>query len=554
MKNNLKNINKILWILILFSVVFNIIFLMRYNFEADSAFYVTLAQEQIRTGSLFPEGVFYSTGMFIVTPNLLVIPFLFVTDNLVLARQLAILLLWILIYFILYKVFVVNGERDIIGFVLASSLFSILYVDASVVSMHFYQGAYVTYVVYLLLFLALMNKIITSNSYMKKSFFGILLLYVVANLGEIRSLLMWGIPGTVAYIIYIYLKNGQNFSTTKSMLRDQKVLRILLDGIMLAFIVGVVVAKMFGTGGSMGFMSVLPAKDFGRSLYAIIAGLFNLYGNSYEASLFSSGGIMKFINFFFAVFINLFLPLFAIKNINKLHWDSSRFIVIFSLVSSFFYLTVIFLTGAAIVEDRYLIPVYNNNVLLFAVMGSFILENHLKKYFSVSLCFVLIYVFLSNFYYLSCQKASFLHQKFGTFAQGVEGITDFLGENGLQYGYATFFNAEEYSVLSDNKVRIRGVLFNEKEIMPYNWLTSSRFYEPDYFIGKTFLMISDAELHKFFPSGISTLNLGEPVDVLKYKTFSIFVYDYNISSKFAKGKKVYYLINGNNSGMFISEK
>lgn len=546
--------NMLLWITILLTVVINILFLARYNFEADSAFYVTLAQEQIRTGSLFPEGMFYSTGMFIVTPNLLVIPFLFITDNLVLARQLAILFLWILIYLIIYRVFVVNGERDIIGFFLASSFFSLFYVEASVVSMHFYQGAYVTYIIYQLLFLALMNKMITSNTHINKSFLGILLLYGVANLGEIRSLLMWGIPGIIAYVIYIYLKNGQKFSSTKISLFDQKILRTLCDGVMLAFIVCVVVTKMFGTGGSMGGMTVLPARDFGRSLYAIITGIFNLYGNSYESSLFSSGGIMKFMNFFFAVFINLLLPLFAIKNIDKLHWESGRFIVVFSLVSSFFYLAVTFLTGAAMVEDRYLIPIYNNNVLLFAAVGSFVLENHLKKYLSACLCFILLYVFVSNFFYLGCQRDSLLHQKFGTFAQGVEGVTDFLEENGLQYGYATFFNAEEYSVLSDNKVRIRGVVFNEKEIMPYNWLTSSRFYDPDCFTGKTFLMISDAEMQRFFPTGILTLNLGEPVGVLKYKTFSIFVYDYNISSKFAKGKKVYYLIRGNNSGIFLGEE
>ena len=553
-EEKLNKINKLLWIVILLTAAFNIIFLTRYNFEADSAFYVTLAQEQIRTGSLFPEGMFYSTGMFILTPNLLVIPFLFLTENLVLARQLAILLLWFFIYFIIYKVFVVKRERNIIGFILASSLFSILYVDASVVSMHFYQGAYVTYIIFQLLFLALMNKIIVGNSYTYKSFLGILLLYVAANLGDIRNLLIWGIPGIIAYVIYIYLINGQQILETKKMLCDQKLLRILFDGILLAFIVCLVVTRLFDTGGSMGGMSIVPAKDFGRSLHAIITGLFNLYGNSYGASLFSSGGIMKVINFFIAIFINFLLPVFAIKNINKLHFESSRFIVIFSLISTFIYLLVVFLTGSAIVEDRYLIPVYNNNILLFAAIGSYFLDNHLKKYLTAGLSFVLLYVFLSNCFYLSCQRDSLLHHKFGTFAQGVEGVTDFLEENELRYGYATFFNAEEYSILSDNKVRIRGIMFNEKEIMPYNWLTSSRFYEPDYYTGKTFLMISDTELRNFFSTGISELNLGEPCDVLKYKTFSIFVYNYNISSRFAKGKKVYYLIRGNNSGIFIGNE
>ena len=137
--NKLKKINIFLWIFIILTVVFNIIFLMRYNFEADSAFYVTLAQEQIRTGSLFPEGMHYSTGLFVLTPNLLVIPFLFLTNDLVLARQFAILLLWVVVYLVLYKLFVTKNEKNLIGFVLASSFFSVLYIDANVVSMHFYQ-------------------------------------------------------------------------------------------------------------------------------------------------------------------------------------------------------------------------------------------------------------------------------------------------------------------------------------------------------------------------------------------------------------------------------
>ena len=133
------NLNKLLLAIIVITVGFNILFLMRYNFQDDAAFYVTLAQEQLRTRSLFPEGMFYSSGLFVISPNLLVIPFLLVTDNLVLARQSAILLLWGLVYLVLFKIFVTKDERNIKGFVLASGFFSILYVNSSIVSMHFYQ-------------------------------------------------------------------------------------------------------------------------------------------------------------------------------------------------------------------------------------------------------------------------------------------------------------------------------------------------------------------------------------------------------------------------------
>lgn len=551
---NLENLNKMLWVLILVTVAFNILFLMRYNFEADSAFYVTLAQEQIRTGSLFPEGMHYSTGLFVLTPNLLVIPFLFLTNDLVLARQFAILLLWVVVYLVLYKLFVTKNEKNLIGFVLASSFFSVLYIDANVVSMHFYQGAYIGYLLFLLVFLVMMNIIITEEAYNTQSFIAMLLLYILANLGDIRNLLIWGIPGLIAYVLFFYLKTGKSLIFFNSVSPEKKLLRVLFNGILLSFIICTAIANIFGTGGSTAGASLITAKDYGESFYSIITGLFCLFGNSYEALLFSSGGILKCINFFVALLLNIIIPVIAIMHYNSIKSDSCKFMVLFSLTSTFIYLIVAFFTGAAIIEDRYLIPVYNNNILLFAAVGGFICQRYFKRYVYLGIFCVLFYVLLSNLVYFYYQKDSFVDQKFGTFAQGIEGVTDFLEKKGLKYGYATFFNAEEYTVLSNNKVKVRGIRFDNEQIMPYNWLTSDHFYEPDYYIGTSFLLLTDDELKRYLPNGISRLNLGNPIETLKFKNFIILVYDYNISSKFVKGKKVYYLIRGKKSGIYISEK
>lgn len=549
-----KKLNSFLWVLILLTVAVNIIFLMRYNFEADSAFYVTLAQEQIRTGSLFPEGMHYSTGLFVLTPNLLVIPFLFLTNDLVLARQFAILLLWVVVYLVLYKLFVAKNEKNLIGFVLASTFFSVLYIDANVVSMHFYQGAYIGYLLFFLIFLVMMNKIITEEAYNTQSLAAMILLYILSNLGDIRNLLIWGIPGLISYVLFFYLKTGKTLFFFNNISPEKKILRVLFNSIFLSFIICASLAKIYGTGGSTAGSSLITAKDYGESLYAIITGLFCLFGNSYEALLFSSGGILKCINFFVALLLNIIIPIIAIKHYNNIKSDTCKFMILLSLTSTFIYLTVAFFTGAAIIEDRYLIPVYNNNILLFAAVGGFICQRYFKRYVYLGIFCVLFYVLLNNLVYFYYQKDSFVNHKFGTFAQGIEGVTDFLEKKGLKYGYATFFNAEEYSVLSNNKVIVRGVHFDNDQIMPYNWLTSDHFYEPDYYIGTSFLMLTDDELKRYLPNGISNLNLGNPVEILKFKIYTILVYDYNISSRFKKGKKVYYFIRGKESGIFISEK
>lgn len=535
-------INKVLCVVIMLTVAFNIVFLMRYNFEADSAFYITLAQEQIRTKSLFPEGMYYSTGLFFLTPNLLMIPFLLFIDNLILARQMGILLLWVLIFFMLYKVFVTNKERNVVGFIIAFSLFSVLYVNASVVNMHFYQGAYCMFLFLLLAYLALMNDIITGDNYRKKEFAYVILLYVLANIGDIRSLFIWGIPGLFSYILYVYLKSKKSMSLVQVPPNWKKLVWIMLSATLIALVTWMIVSKVYGTGNVTSKLTILPAKEYGNSLYSILIGLLNQYGNSYRAYVFSTAGFWRVVNFAVALFFILILPVIAIKTYNNICFESGKFLVVFSLVSNMVYIFVVFLTGLVLRDDifgycylnRYLIPVYNNNILLFSVILSSALNKNLKKYLGFGVFCVLYYVCLNNCFFLNCQRDSIIEGKFGTFAEGVEGVYEFLEDKGLYYGYATFFNAEEYSILSNNMVRIRGVRFVEDGIASVNWLTSTTYYDPKYFVGRTFLMLADNDS---FPEVNINNVLGKPAEILRYKKFTIFVYNYNISCHFVKSSK-----------------
>lgn len=543
-------INKFLWILILLTVVFNIVFMMRYNFETDSAFIVTLAQEQIRTRSLFPDGMYYSTGLFVLSPNLLVIPFLFLTDNLVLARQSAVLLLWCFVYFVLYKLFVTKNEKNLVGFVLASSLFSVFYITAYTVKLHFYQGAYVSYLLFLLLFHLIMSKIITDDCYKKKHLMALLFLCILTNLGDIRNLLIWGIPGFIAYVLYIYSKTGKSVSL-KELLRSNACVHTLLTGSLLAFLFYIVMAKIYGAAEAT--VGVPLYNNYEKSVINIINSLFELNGIS--VIRYSGNSVIKFVNLYFSFIFNFFGPVIAIRKYNSVKSETGKFIILFSLISSSIYLLVVFLTGTAVAGNKYLIPVYNNNVVLFAVIGSYFLNTLKKRYLSVGVFCVLIYVLMNNFHFFYCQKDSILNQEFGAFADGYKGVTDFLIENDLQYGYATFFNAEEYSVLSNNKVRVRGILLDDGKIKPHYWLTSKRFYEPDYYVGKTFLLLTDNEIENgFTPHVFATNDLGKPSKVLKFKMYTIFVYDYNIACKFSNGRRLCWLIKGDKTGWYFVDK
>lgn len=110
-------------------------------------------------------------------------------------------------------------------------------------------------------------------------------------------------------------------------------------------------------------------------------------------------------------------------------------------------------------------------------------------------------------------------------------------------------------MLSNNKVRVRGILLDDEKIKPHYWLTSKRFYEPDYYVGKSFLLLTEYEIKNgFTPHVLAINNLADPIKVLKFKKYTIFVYDYNIACNFSKGRRLCWLVKGDKSGWFFVDE
>ncbi|WP_166454868.1 hypothetical protein, partial [Duganella aquatilis] len=107
-------------------------------------------------------------------------------------------------------------------------------------------------------------------------------------------------------------------------------------------------------------------------------------------------------------------------------------------------------------------------------------------------------------------------------------LGEFLQQQGLQYGYATFWSAGKITVLSSGAVRIRPVAVERGLPMPTRKLSSNRWYTPAAWQGPTFLMLRDSEL--------AALNLplltgyaGAPRR-LHYQDATILVYPRNLAA------------------------
>jgi len=121
------------------------------------------------------------------------------------------------------------------------------------------------------------------------------------------------------------------------------------------------------------------------------------------------------------------------------------------------------------------------------------------------------------------------------------GLKDFLLENGLHYGYAKFWNAGVLSVLSDEKLLVRQVVFDQGLPKPDRWLSSNRWYRPGAWQGETFLLLSnqkeeqeegleqDQKEQESIDWDLLERYHCKPIRELSYEEFKVYVFPHNLA-------------------------
>ena len=107
-------------------------------------------------------------------------------------------------------------------------------------------------------------------------------------------------------------------------------------------------------------------------------------------------------------------------------------------------------------------------------------------------------------------------------------LSDFLIENGLHYGYATYWNAGMLSVLSNEKVLVRQILIDHGLPVPMRHLSSDRWYRPRAWEGASFLLLTKKQSESIDWDLLKRYH-GEPLRVLSFDKLGIYVYPHNLS-------------------------
>ena len=485
----------------LFVSVCGIIFLFtKAFFHSDSAFYVQLALEQIKSGKLFPPGMCYSTVLFVRSPNLLLIPILKVIKDWMIAREIMVVVMWIILILATMYCFMPKKDRNLAAAVIACMLLMNPYQTADVANettdMLFFQGAYLTIFFDIVMTLGIMHRIILLDERDNKKykvFLEILLAVVLffPLLGSIRMDMILTLPLAASILIFYFLEYDQKLSRVLKSKRCMITVILIMVVVAVGFVCYRRLSVMYWNDSKGSYLKMDKYSGLWHSIGQFVSNLTMIFGNVEGAVFLSFPGLSKFVNYFAALALVFVIPAVALVRYNRHGNRFTRFLIIYTWVSNLLVAGVFIACNQW--APRYLLSIYLDDILLFAVLLS---EYMKKRERLTAVCAGLLIVMYCAF----CHVYFWGHYKDKIGVDPSEELVSFLDEHDLHYGYASFWNASVNSVLSSGKVIVlptRDYDAENGKRKAYNpsdyrhWLLNERWYDPASHPGKCFVLLKN---------------------------------------------------------------
>ena len=112
-------------------------------------------------------------------------------------------------------------------------------------------------------------------------------------------------------------------------------------------------------------------------------------------------------------------------------------------------------------------------------------------------------------------------------------LVEFLEEHGLEKGYASFWNASDLTVLSENRIKVRHIIINENGMEMYKWFAKNEWYLEE----AEFVVIDNKKRDggESDSYGVSETNIknsfGEAFERFEVGNYIVLVYDSDLSQK-----------------------
>lgn len=481
-------------------------------FHSDMASYLLLAKEQIAKKQFFPDNFCYGTGIFIITAELFIVPLMFFISDWLLCREIAVIILNLIVAFLACFMFR-NADKEK-KLTIAPFIVLILWcLPMEQYQQTIYEAAYVPFSLFELCIMIFLQKIIADET-KKINYFIFFLLVFMANLGGINNIVVMVLPLIAAIAIYLVI---ENYKCLDQLFR-QKCYNFLILIIILAAALAMInynsLVKMVGIKADAG-ICFANSEAISNNFRNLILGIFQYYGAIGNGSIFSIGGIVSCFHFIVMLVSSIIIPFVLIFSYRKLESKFWKIYILYCWISNFLVIYAMIFTSSNSI--RYYYTIFWHNIILAGLFLGYLIRTSHKYIGSFLIITIASVCIMGHFCYFSgvveMMKAKYEdEEKNGT-------ITEFLEENNLTYGFATYWNAYNNMVLSDGKVTI--VAWNGQPNQPLYWLTSKDWYDPKTYPGRCFILLKQGET-------IDDKYYSLASEVKQFREYSILVFEQHI--------------------------
>lgn len=251
-------------------------------------------------------------------------------------------------------------------------------------------------------------------------------------------------------------------------------------------------------------------------------GLFKLVGIEHvkDLTLFGVGGIFILLKIF-CVFILILAPVAAIPFYRKLKKLPYR-IVFLSHHLLTIMIMVVWIFGKANSAVWRLSPILVSSTVTCVILVKrlFEMKRPMRLSFMISIPIMCV-AFITSAELAGLEKQSEKNMRLSQ-------VAEFLEENDLHYGYASFWNANIITMMTDSKVKVRNVNIEGSSITPYFYQARAEWFVTNPNQNNYFILMTNQEYMDYEQEN-NQFNFGTPEGrILQYGNYWIIVYDHNI--------------------------
>lgn len=475
--------------------------------DSDMAAEMIFSRQIAKEGGLIAtENWYYSTEFRVLYTQLFMVPLFHIFEDWAVIRTITNILTYLLMlgsYYYFMKPFRMSKTAVVLSSVLLLLPFSETFVT------HMQMGnTYMPHVIIVFFCFGMFLRLAEQEKIFvwKKSVLAIayILLSVVCGMSGVRYMLALQVPLVLTSVCYLMkseafgsLRKEISLNNVKAVLAKER-LNYLVYSLLGAFsaLVGYVInvaiiAKKFPfqTYGATNFIKVFQGVLVERT-QDTIANLLMLFGYIEEKGFLSVRGLITLIAF--ALLIGIFLLarrtgnlLTAVKAEETECLSHKRFIQWFFVIA-FVLNTFVFLFTTSTIVSRYYITVF------IFVLPLLCIYFELEKF---PLDKVMVLLFMCATLGLATLKCTFSFIDKDKNAEEKK-VVAYLAEEGYVFGYASYWNANIMTEMSNGVVEVANIQ-NFEDMSYFRWSSPMKYYEEGYHAGKTFLLLTVEEADKF---------------------------------------------------------